>query len=600
MKPILLFLLFALAVLPVHGDDARLPALILQYRADVDLLARHTSNSGDSSAALNRHRKLLNQWLKRVEALNFKGLSSEDQVDAVLLRNQIEKSIMQLDERKETRKELAPWLPFYEVIDALGDARMLGGEMVPEEAAGTLAPVAISIKEMQGALKAAKEKKEAPASGGKRKPKLKPSVVLPTSHQALLASEATDALAAQLRRWFENYDGFVPEFGWWMKQPHDAAAKALTDYSKYLREEIAGVKGKSKDEKGGSDGGEEELPLLGKVIGAQLLQRHLDHEFIPYTPQELIDLAEIEFAWCEDQMRLAAKEMGLGDDWEKALQRVKLQSMKPGEQETFVRAEAQRAIDFVKDRDLVSIPPNCEEWWGTRMLSLREQRNMPYAAYSGHDMLIAYANEGMKHEDKMMSMRGNNRPFSRNVIPHELIPGHHLQKYMAARERPYRGMFSTPFYVEGWALYWEMRLFDLKYQPTPEDRIGALFWRMHRCARIIVTLKFHLGQMKPDEMVNFLTDRVGHEKFGATSEVRRFIKGDYSPLYQCGYLLGGIQLIALHKELVIEGGMAEKQFHDAILKLGPIPVELVRASLLKQPLESNFKTQWRFDESSSR
>lgn len=63
---------------------------------------------------------------------------------------------------------------------------------------------------------------------------------------------------------------------------------------------------------------------------------------------------------------------------------------------------------------------------------------------------------------------------------------------------------------------------------------------MHRCARIIVTLKFNLGQMKPDEMVKFLVERVGHEKFGATSEVRRFINGNYSPLYQCGYMLGGL------------------------------------------------------------
>jgi uncharacterized protein (DUF885 family) len=101
--------------------------------------------------------------------------------------------------------------------------------------------------------------------------------------------------------------------------------------------------------------------------------------------------------------------------------------------------------------------------------------------------------------------------------------------------------------------------------------------------------------MKPDEMVKFLVERVGHEKFGATSEVRRFIKGDYSPLYQCGYMLGGLQLIALHQELVTTGKLTEKQFHDDILHLGPIPIELVRASLLKQPLSADFKASWKFD-----
>ena len=183
------------------------------------------------------------------------------------------------------------------------------------------------------------------------------------------------------------------------------------------------------------------------------------------------------------------------------------------------------------------------------MLGPQEQKQMPYAAYSGHDILVAYANESMKHEDKMMSMRGNNRPFMRNVVPHELIPGHHLQRYVFDRSRPWRELFFTPFCVEGWALHWEMLLWDRGYGESPEDRAGMLFWRMHRCARIVFSLRFHLGLMKAQECVDFLVDRVGHEKFGATSEVRRFIKGDYSPLYQCGYMIGGLQLNALRKEV---------------------------------------------------
>src|SRR5512145_2684988 len=138
-------------------------------------------------------------------------------------------------------------------------------------------------------------------------------------------------------------------------------------------------------------------------------------------------------------------------------------------------------------------------------------------------MLVAYAKDEMSQEDKQMVMQGNNRHFTRIVTAHELIPGHHLQALSSARHRPYRSAFSTPFYVEGWPLYWEMRLWDLDYGQTPEDRIGMLFWRMHRSARIIVSLKFHLGRIKPEEMVKFLVERVGHEKFGATSEVRRFI-----------------------------------------------------------------------------
>ena len=207
---------------------------------------------------------------------------------------------------------------------------------------------------------------------------------------------------------------------------------------------------------------------------------------------------------------------------------------------------------------------------------------------------MAYPTSSMRHDDKLMSMRGNNRHVSRVFALHELIPGHHMQGFMAQRERPYRQMFATPFFVEGWSLYWEMTFYDMGFARTPQERIGMLFWRMHRAARIIVSLKFHLGEMTPKEMVDFLIERVGHERFGATSEVRRYIGDGYAPLYQCGYTTGGLQLRALRAELVDTGRLSEREFHDALLTYGPIPVELIRANLLNLPLTRNTEATWRF------
>ena len=557
--------------------------LIEQYIADVRLLQRHWSITGDSAQSMDREQNLHQNWLARLSKLDFAKLSPSEQIDYVLLRNDLEAALMRLGDRRDDRQELTPWLPFRPIIDGLTEQRVHGDPLNVEKAATAIAPWAKSVTDLQKKLKAAKEKKSETKKAKPESEKKPPSPALPTPLQAVHVAESVDAMRQSLKSWLGNYDGFLPDFSWWMKHPSDEADKALEGYAKFQREEIAGIKEK------------EDAPLLGKAQGASNLQAQLAHEFIPYTPDELISIAEREFSWCETEMKKAAHDMKLGDDWKKALLRVKLQYVRPGEQESFVRAEGKRATQFVTQRDLVTVPDDCAEWWGTRMLGPQEQKQMPYAAYSGHDILVAYANESMKHADKMMSMRGNNRPFMRNVVPHELIPGHHLQRYMADRHLPYRQAFSTPFFVEGWALYWEMRLWDLGYQTTPEDRIGALFWRMHRCARIIVTLKFHLGQMKPEDMVRFLVDRVGHEKLGATSEVRRFIKGDYSPLYQCGYMLGGLQLMALHRELVTSGKLTEKQFHDALLRLGPIPIELIRASLLKQALTPDLKASWKFD-----
>ena len=43
---------------------------------------------------------------------------------------------------------------------------------------------------------------------------------------------------------------------------------------------------------------------------------------IPYTPEELVEIANKEFAWCENEMKKASREMGYGDDWKKALEAV--------------------------------------------------------------------------------------------------------------------------------------------------------------------------------------------------------------------------------------------------------------------------------------
>ena len=121
-----------------------------------------------------------------------------------------------------------------------------------------------------------------------------------------------------------------------------------------------------------------------------------------------------------------------------------------------------------------------------------------------------------------------------------------------------------------------------------------LFWRSHRCARIIFSLRFHLGEMIAAEAIKFLIDRVGHEPANASAEVRRSVGGNYGPPYQAAYMLGGLQFRALHEELVDSGKMTDRAFHDAILKEGNIPVVMVRALLTDDPLSRGAPPEWLF------
>ncbi len=540
--------------------------LIERYETDRNELARFYGDRVLSQSHVERLEKFYDESTASLERIAFDDLSQAARVDYLLMRHRLEyrKKSLATDQRKLA--EIEELVGFKNGVLELYEGYRQRGPMEGRPTAEKLAQIQKAVSTLEGriALK---------ASEGK---------LATTAVLALRAQKVVGELQRQLDGWYGFYAGFDPQFSWWVKQPYGELKEELGAYRKKLGELVTGGK------KGG------EAPLIGDPIGAAALADDLAVEMLSYSPVELLAIGEREFAWCRAEMEKAAAEMGFGNDWSKALEKVKEDFVPPGEQDDLAAEIAKDAIQFLEEKDLVTVPELCAETWYLKMLGKKQQETLPYAVYFGQAIGIAYPTDEMSVEKKLMSLRGNNRHFTRAVIPHELIPGHHLQKFMAARYSTHRKMFSTPFYVEGWALHWEMLLYDLNYPRTPEERIGMLFWRSHRCARIIVSLKFHLGEMTPEEMVAFLVDEIGLEESGARSEVRRYIGDSYSPLYQCGYMIGGLQLRALYKKTVGEGTMSPREFHDAVLRLGPVPIEMVRATLLETPLTRDFRASWDF------
>jgi uncharacterized protein (DUF885 family) len=140
------------------------------------------------------------------------------------------------------------------------------------------------------------------------------------------------------------------------------------------------------------------------------------------------------------------------------------------------------------------------------------------------------------------------------------------------------------------ALYLEFNLWnDEMFKKTPQSWTGMVFWWLHRCARIIFSIVFHLDQMARQECLDLLVHRVGHKRAKAEGEVRRSLNGDYSPLYKVGYMLCALQIYALRKETVETGQIAEKEFYDRFLKENWMPIELARVLMRDQPLSREDK-----------
>jgi len=602
------------------GDDldtssSELRPLIERFTVDLGSLNRFYTIP-ISPTRRERLRRFYTEWLQRLEGVNFEALSVDGRVDYLLFKNHLEYLLRQLDIQAKQIAEMEPLMPFARTIIELEESRRRMESVQPQQVAERLALMRKQIEEVRRAVEAGLRGERADGQLRDRGA----GTIAPIRVSRTVANRALQALQnlrTTLRNWFNFYNGYDPLFTWWASEPYQSADQALGNYVDFLAQRVVGVRveeasaafGGSSPGMGrgvGGPGGQrpqavraptpqpgEASDIIGDPIGREALLVELAREMIPYTPEELIAIAEKEMAWCENEMKRAARELGFGDDWKRALEYVKTRYVEPGKQPDLVRDLALEAIAFLEERDLVTIPPLAKETWRMEMMSPERQLVNPFFT-GGEVITVSYPTNTMSHEAKMMSMRGNNRHFSRATVFHELIPGHHLQGFMTARYKPYRALFSTPFWGEGWALYWELLLWDLGFHKSPEDRIGALFWRMHRCARIIFSLKFHLGEMTPEECIDFLVTRVGHERANAEAEVRRSFGGQYGPLYQAAYLLGGLQFRALHRELVESGKMTDRAFHDAILKEGRIPVEMVRAILTRQPLARDFRSSWRF------
>lgn len=510
-------------------------------------------------------------WLAGLDDIDFEALPRGQRIDWLLLRSELRHRLREIEHDARRFDEIAAALPFAAAIAGLHDARRELEPVDPQAAAQALTELAEELEDVRERLGRSDAQV---AEGAQERVRLRPD-------QAKRAAGATGELREALRDWHSFHSGYQPLFSWWVDEPWKALDEALDAHSTWLREELAGI--------------EDDDTIVGAPIGRGALLAELEHAWIPYTPEDLVAIADREMAWCRARMLEASAELGFGEDWRAALEHVKGLWVPPGEQTALVERLAREVEAYVIDDDLLTVPELARRTWRMEMMSPERQKVNPFFL-GGDTVIVSYPTDAMSHADKLMSLRANNEHFSRAVVHHELIPGHRLQHFMQERYNTQRRAFATPFWGEGWALYWELLLWDRGFARGPEDEVGMLFWRMHRCARIRFSLAFHLGTMTPEQCVDLLVEEVGHERASAEGEVRRSFEGGYGPLYQCAYMLGGLQLRALSRELVDAGRSSLREFHDAVLQQNSIPIELVRAALSDEPLTRDREPRWRFDE----
>jgi hypothetical protein len=561
--------LIAPGATPVALDEMvetpnRMRPILNRYSVDFRDLQR-TYDIQLSAERFARGDMFFADWQTLLTQIDFQLLSQDGKVDFILFKNTLDFSRKSLALEKVRVEEIRFLIPFMDKIVKLQEERRRLHKVDAKEVATIVNDIAIEIGKLKSGF-----------SAGYKSGDLKMKEFI-----AVRAANSIGQLQRTLKNWFEYYNGYDPLFTWWMGEPYKAADKALADYASWLRQ-IPG---------GESRRGEKDV--FGDPVGRDGLLAELQFSMIPYTPEELIEIGKLEYAWCEKEMIKASRELGYGDNWLEAWEHVKTDYVEPGEQPELIKFQAYEAIDFIEKNNLMTVPQLSKDVWKMQMMSPRRQLVNPFFT-GGATISVSFPTNTMTHEQKIMSLKSNNVHLTRATVHHELIAGHHMQFFANSRYEMHRRLFDTPFWLEGFALYWEMRLWDDGFPQTPENRIGMLFWRMHRANRIIFSLSYHMEQMTPGEAIEMLVTRGGHEESTAIAEVRRSFETSYGSIYQAAYMIGGLQFRKLHEELVISGKMTNKQFHDIVLKSGNIPIEMLRALITGQKLSEDFESNWKF------
>ncbi len=193
-------------------------------------------------------------------------------------------------------------------------------------------------------------------------------------------------------------------------------------------------------------------------------------------------------------------------------------------------------------------------------------------------------------EERLATVRAAQGFLSNGMGPyaaHEGFPGHHLQLAIARLNAdPLRSVLSDPVLQEGWALYAEDALASHGGLGDSADARQALLRSYrHRIARVIFDVNIERGAWDLQRGADF-RQNAAPGKGQIDEDVLRSIQW---PTQLVCYFAGKLEIVRLRDEMKRRAEakgekLDERAFHDALLAEGSIPVALVRAKMLGEPI----------------
>ena len=172
------------------------------------------------------------------------------------------------------------------------------------------------------------------------------------------------------------------------------------------------------------------------------------------------------------------------------------------------------------------------------------------------------------------------------TLAHEGYPGHLYQTvyFSASEPDPIRSILDFGGYVEGWATYAEM----MSYYLAPLSKTEASLLQKNSSVILglyaLADMGIHYDGWSVTDTVRFFSD-YGINDPNAVQSVYELIIG--SPANYLKYYIGYLKFYELKKEMADTLGnqFSQKEFHRAVLDVGPAPFEIVYDEVEKNLLD---------------
>ena len=172
------------------------------------------------------------------------------------------------------------------------------------------------------------------------------------------------------------------------------------------------------------------------------------------------------------------------------------------------------------------------------------------------------------------------------TLAHEGYPGHLYQTvyFSASEPDPIRSIIDFGGYVEGWATYAEMMSYYLAPLPKTEASLLQKNSSVILGLYALADMGIHYDGWSVTDTVRFFSD-YGINDPNAVQSVYKLIIG--SPANYLKYYIGYLKFYELKKEMADALGnqFSQKEFHRAVLDVGPAPFEIVYDEVEKNLLD---------------